>query len=134
MRRVLLRPLQPGDVPAAAEVPLAALPAPPVAPGEQRSWVERRLRHLQATDPDGAWVAEAGGEIAGIALALVRDGIWGLSLLAVHPDRQAQGTGSALLEAALRTREGCRGALIASSADPRGMRAYARAGFDLHPC
>ena len=43
----------------------------------------RRVAHLQRTDPGGAWVADAEGEIVGIALALVREGIWGLSLFAV---------------------------------------------------
>jgi hypothetical protein len=79
-------------------------------------------------------VEDAAGTITGVALALVRDGIWGLSLLAVAPDAQDRGTGRALLDATLRHDAGVRGALIASSVDPRAMRLYARAGFRIHPC
>lgn len=93
-----------------------------------------RIGHLQRTDPDGAWVAEDDGEIAGVALALVREGVWGLSLFAVAPAHQGRGTGRKLLDATLRYAEGCRGAIILSTPDPRAMRRYALAGFELRPC
>jgi len=79
-------------------------------------------------------VADAGGEVAGVALALLREGVWGLSLLAVEPGRQSQGLGRRLLDAALGYADGARGAIILSSTDPRAMRRYALAGFDLRPC
>jgi GNAT superfamily N-acetyltransferase len=103
--------------------------------GEERA-VRGRLRvaHLLATDPQGAWVAEDGGEVLGCALALVREDVWGLSLLAVRPERQAQGIGRELLARAVAYAEGRRGAIILSSTDPRAMRRYARAGFALRPC
>lgn len=91
-----------------------------------------RLRHLVATDPDGCWVAEAGGAVAGAALALRRGDFWGLSLLAVDPVQQAAGAGRMLLAAALTTSGGARG-MIPSSLDTRAIRLYNRAGFDLHP-
>ncbi len=90
-----------------------------------------RIAHLQRTDPGGAWVAEDGGEIVGVALALVREGVWGLSLFGVRPELQGRGTGRKLLDATLRYAEGCRGAIILSTPDPRAMRRYARAGFAL---
>jgi hypothetical protein len=51
----------------------------------------------------------------------------------VQPDRQAQGIGRRLLDATLRYAEGCRGAIILSTTDPRAMRRYALAGFDTLP-
>ena len=130
-----IRPLTPADVPAAVGVALEALP--PSAQGDAgdpRPWLERRTAHLVATDPAGCWAAEEDGGVRGVALALVRDGIWGLSLLSVDPSRQARGTGTALLRAALGHAEGARGGIIVSSTDPKAMRAYARAGFALLPC
>ena len=132
---MIVRPLTEHDVEAVADVAQAALPIPAeFDDGSRRDWIAGRTRHLLATDPDGSWVAELEGAVVGVALALVRDGIWGLSLLAVAPDLHARGAGSKLLTASLQHAEGARGALIASSEDPRAMRIYARAGFDLHPC
>ena len=47
-----------------------------------------RVAHLRETDPDGAWVAEQDGAVVGCALALVREGMWFLSLLMVEPSQQ----------------------------------------------
>jgi GNAT superfamily N-acetyltransferase len=108
-------------------VPVTPRPAD-LAPGL------RRIAHLAQTDPGGAWVATGpGGRIDGAALALVREGVWGLSLLIVRPGRQSNGTGSALLRAALRHGEGTRAGIILASEDARALRAYARAGFALRP-
>jgi GNAT superfamily N-acetyltransferase len=140
----LARPMTLSDVPAAAAVGslalASAIPAEflPSSPEEERQHDERRaarVAHLLTTDPGGAWVAEAAdGEIVGVALALVREGIWGLSLLGVKPGVQGQGIGGRLLEGALRTLEGCRGGIILASTDPRALRRYFRAGFRLVPC
>ena len=92
-----------------------------------------RVRHLLDTDPAGAWVADDGAGVRGVAMALVREGIWGLSLLAVAPSMQSNGLGRRLLERALATAEGTRGQIILSSLDPRALRSYARAGFGLQP-
>jgi predicted N-acetyltransferase YhbS len=95
---------------------------------------ERRVGHLLRSDPDGAWVsADEDGEVVGIALALVREGVWGLSLFGVRIGLQGQGIGGPLLNAALRCGEGCRAGIILSSNDPRAMRRYVRAGFALRP-
>ena len=135
-----VRPMTPSDVPAAAAVSIAALgPAPGSTPGELQARQEVRIGHMQGTDPDGAWVATEGGTVIGLALAIVRDrawleGVWGLSLFAVRPDLQGRGVGRRLLDACLRTARDAGAALILSSEDPKAMRRYARAGFDLRPC
>jgi GNAT superfamily N-acetyltransferase len=111
-----LRPWRPADAPA----------------GRTHAFVSRG--HFLDTDPDGQWVAEApDGEVVGAASAIVTEGLWGLSLLAVRPGHQDAGIGRRLLERALQTLEGARGGIIISSPDPRAITAYARAGFDLHP-
>jgi GNAT superfamily N-acetyltransferase len=131
------------DVPAASAVARAALdalypvefqPADDAERERHRVRTEKRVAHLLQTDPEGAWVAELDGEIVGIALALVREGVWGLSLFAVTPGLQGQGVGGSILEGALRTAAGARAAIILSSTDPRAMRRYFRAGFDVRPC
>jgi GNAT superfamily N-acetyltransferase len=128
------------DVPGVNELMVAAfadlgrrLHEPPVPPGDPEAGYVR-LRRILATDPGGCWVSEDGDDrLTGAALALVRDGIWGLSLLVVRPDLQSTGIGSALLGRTLEYGAGARGAIILGSPDSRAMRAYARAGFALHP-
>jgi len=88
-----------------------------------------RMRHLIASDPEGAWGAEREGALIGAALALRRGSLWVLSLLAVDPPHQNSGAGRALLEATLDYARPSRGALIAASDDPRAIGLYGRAGF-----
>jgi GNAT superfamily N-acetyltransferase len=132
------RPLVPADAPAVHEVAKAAFAdlarrTGQEAPPTSDAGAHVRIRHVARTDPGGAWVAEQDGAIAGAALALVREGLWGLSLLVVHPAVQSRGTGRALLELALGYGAGARGHVILSSGDARALRAYARAGLTLHP-
>lgn len=56
--------------------------------------------YLLETDPDRSWVAVEDGEVVAYTAAWERDGHWFLSDLFVHPDVQAGGVGSALLERA----------------------------------
>lgn len=133
-----VRPLRPDDVPAADLVAYETLPGamPVIGESSERRELRGRSRiaHLLETDPAGAWAAEDGdGRVAGVALGLLRDGVWGLSLLAVRPDLQSRGVGRELLDAALGYARGARGGLILSSTDPRAMRRYALAGFALRP-
>jgi GNAT superfamily N-acetyltransferase len=128
--------MQPADVAAAQAVAGSVLfrgPAPPTDPAQIRRG-RSRVAHLQRTDPGGAWVAEAGGEIVGVALALVREGIWGLSLFAVAAEHQSRGIGRELLEAAFGHGADARGHIILSTERPAAMRRYARLGLDLRPC
>lgn len=93
-----------------------------------------RHRHLVATDSDLQVVAVDGdGIIVGAACALVREGLWGLSLLVVRPGLQGAGMGRRLLDAVLPAPGATQGGVVLSSADPRAWRRYVRAGFDLHP-
>jgi predicted N-acetyltransferase YhbS len=83
------------------------------------------------TDPGSSWVAEDEGAVVGCALALVRDGMWFLSLLMVDPSQQGKGVGRQLLDASLTTATDR--SWITSTVDPAALRRYQRAGFDLVP-
>ena len=74
-----------------------------------------------------------GEGVVGVALAIVREGVWVLSLFAVAEGYRNEGIGERLLDRALRYADGCRGAMIASSRHPAAMRRYALAGFTLQP-
>src|SRR4051812_38300884 len=99
---------------------------------DQARTTHARIRHLRATDPDGAVVAVVDGEVVGFAQALVRGDLWVLSLFGVAPAAQGKGIGRAVLDAALECGDGRRG-MIMVSRDPIAMRRYFYAGFDLHP-
>jgi GNAT superfamily N-acetyltransferase len=100
---------------------------------EQVEARKARYGHFLRHDPDGAWLAEDDGRVAGVAISVRRERVWVLSLLAVDAAHRSTGLGRELLGRALAYGEGCEGAMIASSGHPAAMRSYARAGFDLHP-
>ena len=131
------------DLPAAAEAWDDAyttlrrshhLPVEPRTPDRAQRTASRSA-HLLTTDPAGSFVATDGNDrrVIGLSQAFVREGVWVLSLLGVSPRWQDQGTGRALLDAALAYGHGAHYGLILCSRDPRAARRYARAGFDLHP-
>ncbi|WP_269854305.1 GNAT family N-acetyltransferase [Streptomyces sp. RPT161] len=93
-----------------------------------------RVRYFARTDPDGCWIAEdvVAGPV-GVALALKREFLWGLSLLAVVPTAQGKGVGKALLARAMGYGRGCLRGLLCGTRHPVAARAYRRAGFTLHP-
>ena len=93
-----------------------------------------RYRRLLQTDPGGAWVSERDGVVTGAALGIVREVLWGLSLLVVDPLAQSAGAGRELLRLAWEHGNGARGRVILSSTDPRALRAYSRLGLEAHPC
>jgi GNAT superfamily N-acetyltransferase len=105
----------------------------PPEPRPDPAKVVVRYSHLVRTDPGGAWVAEDDQGLAGCALALKREGVWGLSLLVVRPGLQSAGIGSDLLRHAHDYASDARGRIILSSPDPRAIRAYARLGLAAHP-
>lgn len=123
--------MQPEDIPGVFALMDVAWGAPPpeFLPGR-----EHRVSRPLQSDPGGAWVTERGGDVVGAALAIVRDGVWGLSLLIVREDQHGTGTGRALFDRALEYGAGTRAGIILSSEHPAAMRLYATAGFDLHPC
>lgn len=132
-----IRPLQPEDIPRAREIGAATLPAPSTVDTAVRTRfsLARWGRFLEA-DAEGSWAADDDeGHMIGAALALVRDGVWGLSYLAVDPAAQERGVGRRLLDATLAYGRGeVHGAIVQSSTDPRAMRLYATSGFDVLPC
>lgn len=137
-----LRPLAPEDVPAADEMAFASLRECarvyehasdfPERTPELVERGRRRIQHLQATDPAGAWVAVDGSDVVGVALSLRREAMWFLSLLAVDTSRQAAGIGARLLDASLRTSTGAGASWILATIDPKALRRYALAGFAPH--
>ncbi len=111
-----------------------SLGLPPQPPMTDRAPGLVRIRHLIGSDPGGAWVTVGDdGVLDGAALAILREGLWGLSLLVVRPGRQSGGRGSALLGAAAGYGAGSHGGLILASQDARALRAYWRAGCALRP-
>jgi GNAT superfamily N-acetyltransferase len=121
------------DLAIAAFEDLSARMGEPPEPRPDPSRANLRFGHLIRSDPAGAWVAEDDGQLVGAAVALMREGVWGLSLLVVRPGTQSTGLGRALLARAHDHGRGARGRIILSSPDPRAIRAYARLGLTPHP-
>jgi ribosomal protein S18 acetylase RimI-like enzyme len=135
-----LRPMREDDVPAVHAIAvrcfddLADRLRLPRDPPHDTAIAHIRHRHVVATDAGGCWVAEQDGEVVGAAEAILREGLWGLSLLVVDPHVQSGGVGSALLRRAGEYGAGARGRIILSSQDPRALRAYRRLGLWPQPC
>lgn len=138
--------MQPEDVPLAErlsaeafhQVALAAHrpPTPPPVrrpPERAAAWITRTERFL-TTDADGCVVAYDEEGLAGFATSFRRDArLWCLATFAVRPGLQGQGLGRWLLQAAARHGSTCPRWMLAASDDPRAVRRYRLAGFDLHP-
>ena len=73
------------------------------------------------------WVAEDQGEIIGFSRSMLRDGIRQLSELFVHPDKQAQGVGKRLLEAAFSS-DGAHNRVVIGTSDVRAVIRYLKSG------
>jgi GNAT superfamily N-acetyltransferase len=134
-----VRPLQTSDIDAVHHISVDAFqdlarrfgePPEPVGPPAA---ARVRVGRVLASDPGGAWVAERDGEVVGCSLALLREGVWGLSLLVVSPSAQSSGVGRELLARAYEYGAGARGWIVLASRDPRALRSYARLGMHLHP-
>jgi mycothiol synthase len=132
---VIVRPL----AAAADAVALHALDAASFAGApdyEPESLEEFSAEHLHASDldPELSWVAEHGHEIAGFLLGhrWRQSGVGFVDLLAVHPEHQRRGIGTALLGEALTSfaANGLSEAQLGVAADnPRALRLYERAGM-----
>src|SRR5687768_13413992 len=80
-----------------------------------------------AETADHFWVAEDQGEIIGFSRSMVRDGIRQLSELFVHPDKQAQGVGKRLLEAAF-SPDAAHNRVVIGTSDVRAVARYLKSG------
>jgi len=103
---------------------------------EPESLEEFSAEHLHAPDldPELCWVAERGQEIAGFLLGhrWRQSGVGFVDLLAVHPEHQRLGIGTALLGEALTgfAADGLSQAQLGVDSDnPRALRLYERAGM-----
>jgi GNAT superfamily N-acetyltransferase len=140
LSEVQIRPLAMADVEAAQAMSYATMRQAgthygwemPEPDDESRNRGQARGRHGIEYDPDGCFVAELAGEIVGVALSERRGPLWFLALLAVDSQVQARGIGRLLLDATLRTLDDA--GLICASDDPKALRRYRMAGFDLLPC
>jgi GNAT superfamily N-acetyltransferase len=137
---VKIRPLRPQEAAAAAAAGRTALEElypEELSPDDEAlrsAGATTRVAHLQRTDPGGCWVAEIDGEVVGVALGLIREGIWGFSLFGVLPAVQGRGIGSRIYAPALQYGAGASGGIILSSSHPAAMRRYARSpGYRLIP-
>ncbi len=101
-------------------------------PEHTATWLSRTRRFL-AHDPDGCWVAEDDSGVVGFATSFVRERVWCLATYAVRPALQGAGVGRRLLAAAEAHGAHCPAGLLSASVDPRAIRRYWRAGFELHP-
>jgi GNAT superfamily N-acetyltransferase len=118
------------DVEASVDVAARAFEVEFSSEEERAGWV-RRLRHALSTDPDGCFVSTERGRVTGVGQAIRRERLWNLSLLTVDPASQSSGAGRRLLAAACGYLQPGDNGLIVSSNDPRALRIYAKAGFDV---
>ncbi|MEE1942499.1 GNAT family N-acetyltransferase [Streptomyces sp. TRM 70361] len=108
-------------------------PLPVPADPDAGRW-HSHIRHLARTDPGGCWLAEdAAGRTVGAALSTRREGTWGLSLLAVRPEAQGRGVGTALLRRAMEHGRACLRGIVCGTSHPAAARVCRRAGLELHP-
>jgi GNAT superfamily N-acetyltransferase len=136
MRDVEIRPMRDEDVADADRVCLDVLYTTFTGEDEPARAARQhaRIRHLLETDPGGCWVAEHDGRVEGVALALVRDGVWGFSLFGLAETLQGRGIGRALFARCWEYGAGARGHLILSSTNPSAMAIYVRSGLPIRPC
>ncbi|HWD70698.1 MAG TPA: hypothetical protein VG293_10925 [Solirubrobacteraceae bacterium] len=126
----LVRPMAEEDIHQVATVTAEAFGTDIGEPWARTVW-ERRLHHALISDPDGSFVSEQGGCVTGAAQAVIREGVWILSLMAVSPTLGLGGEGRALMDSTLDYDCDCEGGLIIASNDPRALRLYASSGFAL---
>lgn len=119
------------------ELDVRTAPADRPAPARRTAdhsdgWI-RRTEHFLQTDPGGCWVVEDRSGMLGFATSIRRELLWCLATYVVRPGLQGQGLGRPLLEAALTHSRGCLRGMLSASSDPKAVRRYRAAGFELHP-
>lgn len=138
--------MQPADVPLAERLSDDAFHAAATQsrrdsdpPAERRSqagsanWITRTEGFL-TTDPEGCFVAYDSEGLAGFATSARRDhALWLLCTFAVRTGIQGKGLGKRLLEEAMAYGSDCPRWMLSASDDPKALRRYRLAGFDLHP-
>lgn len=126
------------DVAASCVVFEDALNAMRVAAGFDPYYSDRLdggVLHLLDTDAAGSFVAvDEDDRVLGFAQAALREELWVMAHLFVSPAGQGLGVGSRLLSRTWEYGAGASSGIVASTPDPRAIRAYARlAGFEVHP-
>jgi GNAT superfamily N-acetyltransferase len=138
MRDVCIRPMRDDDVVDAdrvcAQVLYAQFPGAGETEAARAARQHARIRHIVETDPDGCWVAEHEGRVAGVGLSLIREGVWGFSLFGVAEALQGRGIGRELFARCWEYGAGARGHIILSSPNPPAMATYARTRLAIRPC
>ncbi|MFI5624936.1 GNAT family N-acetyltransferase [Nocardioides sp. NPDC051685] len=141
-----IRSMQPEDVPLAERLSAEAFyeldvrirrpheTEPEKRPAEQAEKWNRRTQRFLDTDPEGCVVAVDEHGLAGFATSIRRDdAVWALATFAVRPGLQGQGVGKRILSLAAQHGAGCPRWMLSASDDPKAVRRYRLAGFDLHP-
>jgi ribosomal protein S18 acetylase RimI-like enzyme len=99
----------------------------------------KQVRQLLAHGSLRTWVADVDHSVAGFVVAFptraVRGPGWEIDLLAVHPDHQGQGIGTALITAARASSPDPSASqrAVVSTANAASARAFRRAGFQPDP-
>lgn len=137
-----IRPMQPGDLPAALDVMDHAMDAVFRRNGRavhthtehERVRALHALTRTLAENAPGCFVALDGeGALIGMAMSTLRAQRWGLALLFVAPHAQGYGIGTLLLKRAAKYGHGCPHRVIVSSEDPGALRLYLGFGLNAHP-
>jgi GNAT superfamily N-acetyltransferase len=110
-----------------------AWPEPTLRPPTRGAKWMARTRHLLGTDPGGCWVAENDTEMLGVVVSFEREKMWLLASYAVVPGSQGLGLGKALLAPALEYGRGSLRGMVNASNDPKAVRRYHAAGFEMYP-
>lgn len=105
-----------------------ASPRLPAIPQQGFPWFEMALKE----DSEGFWIAEVGGELAGITLSWVRGALWYLAHLFVSPAHQGLNIGQNLMERAMKHHKNSaitNRALVTFAYNPVSVSLYARHGI-----
>ena len=139
----VIRPMRPEDVPVAErlsaegfyelDIRMRAGCAGARAGPPRTRGVDPRTRHFLRHRPGRLLGRRGRHRDARFRHVVQPRALWCLATYAVRPGLQGQGIGRPLLEAALHHGRGCLRGMLSASSDPKAMRRYRAAGFELHP-